>query len=145
MIDTQARARAFWTEVFNAQDLGHVEDFVAPEMINHNARPGTPNGPDGVRELCTRLWTGFSDMRFVVHAMSPDDYAKWLAGAKDRGPVLDTAAYAALAQQSSDVKAAAYHGVDAKLFSSIVDETAPASGGVQEQPGGHSSSPAGGG
>jgi cytochrome o ubiquinol oxidase subunit 2 len=88
---------------------------------------------------------GFSDMRFVVHAMSPDDYAKWLASAKDRGPVLDATAYAALAQQSSDVKAAAYHGVDAKLFSSIVDETAPASGGAQEQPGGHSSSPAGGG
>jgi predicted ester cyclase len=66
MIDTQARARAFWTEVFNARDLGHVEDFVAPEMINHNARPGTPNGPDGVRELCTRLWTGFSDMRFDI-------------------------------------------------------------------------------
>jgi cytochrome o ubiquinol oxidase subunit 2 len=88
---------------------------------------------------------GFSDMRFVVHAMSPDDYARWLASAKDRGAVLDAAAYAALAQQSSDLKPTAYHGVDPKLFDSIVSETAPPSGGAQEQPGGHSSSPAAGG
>jgi cytochrome o ubiquinol oxidase subunit II len=88
---------------------------------------------------------GFSDMQFVVHAMSPDDYAKWLASAKERGPVLDTATYAALAQQSVDVKPATYHGADPKLFSAIVSETAPPSGGAQEQPGGHSSSAAGGG
>jgi len=88
---------------------------------------------------------GFSDMRFIVHAMSADDYARWLASAKDRGAVLDTATYAALAQQSSDVKPATYHGVNPKLFDSIVDETAPPSGGAQEQPGGQSSSAAGGG
>ena len=86
---------------------------------------------------------GFSDMRFVVHAMAADDYARWLASAKDRGAVLDTAAYTALAQQSSNVKATTYHGVDPKLFSSIVNETAPDAGGAQEQPGGHSASASG--
>jgi cytochrome o ubiquinol oxidase subunit 2 len=88
---------------------------------------------------------GFSDMRFVVHAMSADDYARWLDSAKDRGAVLDTATYAALAQQSSGVKPATYHGADPKLFDSILNETAPPSGGAQEQPGGHSSSRAAGG
>jgi cytochrome o ubiquinol oxidase subunit 2 len=88
---------------------------------------------------------GFSDMRFVVHAMSADDYTRWLASAKDRGSVLDTATYAALAQQSSAVKPATYHGVDPKLFDAIVNETAPPSGGAQEQPGGQSTSAAGGG
>jgi cytochrome o ubiquinol oxidase subunit 2 len=86
---------------------------------------------------------GFSDMRFVVHAMAADDYARWLASAKDRGAVLDNAAYAALAQQSSNVKATTYHGVDPKLFDSIVNETAPDAGGAQEQPGGHSASASG--
>src|SRR6202012_6034043 len=52
---------------------------------------------------------GFSDMRFVVHAMSPDAYTRWLAGAKERGSVLDEAAYAALAQLSSNISAATYH------------------------------------
>ena len=86
---------------------------------------------------------GFSDMRFVVHAMAADDYARWLASAKDRGAVLDNAAYAALAQQSSNVKATTYHGVDPKLFDSIVNETAPDAGGAQEQPGGHGASASG--
>jgi cytochrome o ubiquinol oxidase subunit 2 len=86
---------------------------------------------------------GFSDMRFVVHAMSADDYARWLASAKDRGAVLDNAAYAVLAQQSSNVKATTYHGVDPKLFDSVVNETAPDAGGAQEQPGGHGASASG--
>jgi cytochrome o ubiquinol oxidase subunit II len=88
---------------------------------------------------------GFSDMRFVVHALLPDDYAKWIASAKAGGKALDTAAYAALARQSSNVLAVTYHSVDPKLFDAIVDETAPPSGSAQEQPGGHSTSEAGGG
>jgi cytochrome o ubiquinol oxidase subunit 2 len=70
---------------------------------------------------------GFSDMNFVVHALAADDYAKWLAGAKDRGAVLDAAAYAALAKPSANVKPATYHGVEASLFQTIVNETAPPS------------------
>jgi cytochrome o ubiquinol oxidase subunit II len=88
---------------------------------------------------------GFSDMRFVVHALAPDDYTKWIASAKAGGNALDTTAYAALARQFGNVQAATYHSVDPKLFDAIVDETAPPSGGAQEQPGGHSTSAAGGG
>jgi cytochrome o ubiquinol oxidase subunit 2 len=86
---------------------------------------------------------GFSDMRFVVHAMAADDYARWLASAKDRGAILDNTAYAALTQQSSNLKATTYHGVDPKLFDSVVNETAPDAGGAQEQPGGHGASASG--
>jgi cytochrome o ubiquinol oxidase subunit II len=86
---------------------------------------------------------GFSDMRFVVHAMAADDYARWLASAKDRGAILDNTAYAALTQQSSNVKATTYHGVDPKLFDSVVNETAPDAGGAQELPGGHGASASG--
>ncbi len=86
---------------------------------------------------------GFSDMRFVVHALSPDDYAKWIASAKAGGKALDMTAYAALARQSSHLQAATYHSVDPKLFDAIVDETAPAAGGAQELPGGHGISAAG--
>jgi cytochrome o ubiquinol oxidase subunit II len=86
---------------------------------------------------------GFSDMRFVVHAMAANDYARWLASAKDRGAILDNTAYAALTQQSSNLKATTYHGVDPKLFDSVVNETAPDAGGAQEQPGGHGASASG--
>ena len=69
MIDHKARTRAFWTELFNAHDLRRVEDFIAPGSVNHNARPGTPDGPEGAREVFTRLWAGSSDMRFDLQTM----------------------------------------------------------------------------
>lgn len=69
MYDNRARARAFWTELFNAHDLARVEDFIAPGSVNHNARPGTPDGPEGAREVFTRLWSASSDMHFDLHTM----------------------------------------------------------------------------
>jgi steroid delta-isomerase-like uncharacterized protein len=69
MIDYKARAQAFWTEVFNRHDLKRIEDFIAADATNHNARAGTPDGPDGARELFTRLWTGFPDMHFDLATM----------------------------------------------------------------------------
>ncbi len=66
-VDNKARAHAFWTTLFNAHDLGLVEDFFAPGFINHNARAGTPAGPEGAREVFTRLWDSCSDMQFELH------------------------------------------------------------------------------
>ena len=47
MPGNKARARAFWAELFNAHDLRNVRGFFAPGFVNHNARPGTPDGPEG--------------------------------------------------------------------------------------------------
>ncbi len=69
MPDTKARAHAFWAELFNPHDLGQIEDFIAPGSVNHNAREGTADGPDGAREIFTRLWTGFPDMHFELATM----------------------------------------------------------------------------
>ena len=60
----KARARAFWAEVFNAHDLTGIRDFLAPGFINHNAQPGTPDGPEGAGQVFSRLWAGCSDMHF---------------------------------------------------------------------------------
>jgi steroid delta-isomerase-like uncharacterized protein len=73
VVDTKARARAFWAELFNAHDLGRLEDFIAPGSVNHNAREGTPDGPDGACEIFARLWTGFPDMTFEVETMVAED------------------------------------------------------------------------
>ena len=45
-----------------------ARDFFAPGFINHNARPGTPDGPEGARQVLTRLWAGSSDMHFDLEA-----------------------------------------------------------------------------
>ena len=69
MPDNKARARAFWTELFNAHDLRNVRGYFAPEFINHNARPGTPDGPEGAGQVFTRLWAGCPDMHFDLQEM----------------------------------------------------------------------------
>ncbi len=69
MPDNKARAQAFWTGLFNAHDLRLVRDFFAPGFANHNAQPGTPDGPEGARQVFTRLWAGSSDMHFDLQAM----------------------------------------------------------------------------
>ncbi len=69
MTNNKARAKALWTELFNPHDLDRVEDFIASDSVNHNARVGTPDGPEGAREVFTRLWAGFPDMRFDLATM----------------------------------------------------------------------------
>jgi predicted ester cyclase len=69
MPDNKDRTRAFWTKLFNAHDLQIAGDYFAPGFVNHNARPGTPDGPEGARQVFTRLWAGSSDMHFDLEAM----------------------------------------------------------------------------
>jgi cytochrome o ubiquinol oxidase subunit 2 len=66
---------------------------------------------------------GFSDMRFILHAVRPGQFSSWLSGAQGAGPTLDTEAYARLAQ-SGHVAPATYRGVDPMLFQHIVQSTA---------------------
>ena len=65
----KARAQAFWDELFNQHDLRRIGDSIAPGFVNRNARAGTPDGPEGAKQVFTRLWAGCSDMHFDLQAM----------------------------------------------------------------------------
>jgi cytochrome o ubiquinol oxidase subunit 2 len=69
---------------------------------------------------------GFADMRFVVHAASANDYAKWISDTKTDGPTLDKSAYADLAKPSTGVDPTTYRAVEPGLFDTIVSEFASA-------------------
>jgi cytochrome o ubiquinol oxidase subunit 2 len=66
---------------------------------------------------------GFSDMNFMVRAVAPEDFTKWLADSKASGAGLDAAGYAELAKPSERVKPTTYGSVPAGLFQTIIDET----------------------
>ena len=68
---------------------------------------------------------GFSDMRFTVDAVTPQQFAGWSAGAKGQGPMLDAAGYTALAQQSKKIAPFTYRQVAPGLFDAIVNEQGP--------------------
>jgi cytochrome o ubiquinol oxidase subunit 2 len=68
---------------------------------------------------------GFSDMRFVVHAVSAAEFDSWVARTRSTMPALNTPAYTQLALPSRRVASQSYGGVDASLFEHILRTAAP--------------------
>jgi cytochrome o ubiquinol oxidase subunit 2 len=68
--------------------------------------------------------SGFSDMHFLVHAVSPSDFKLWLAKTQSGGLKLDEKSYGELMQPTSDAPFQTYGSVDPKLFENIVQSTA---------------------
>jgi cytochrome o ubiquinol oxidase subunit 2 len=76
---------------------------------------------------------GFSDMGFKVHAISKDDFAKWVEKAKaGDGPVLDRASYDALNRPSKRNPPVIYRSMDPNLFQAIATREIPPGAGVSE-------------
>jgi cytochrome o ubiquinol oxidase subunit 2 len=86
---------------------------------------------------------GFSDMRFVMRAVPEDEFARWVAAAKQTGPTLDREGYAALVQQSQNVRPFTYRDVDPNLFQAVVTQELPPGPGPQAGRGGSAINPQG--
>jgi cytochrome o ubiquinol oxidase subunit II len=84
---------------------------------------------------------GFPDMHFLVRSVSPAEFGAWAAQAHAAGPVLDMPAYAALTQQSQDVKPFTYRAVQPDLFQAITMQKAPLGPGPTTGRGGPEVSP----
>ena len=87
---------------------------------------------------------GFSDMHFVLRAVPEDQFARWIVATKQAGPALDRAGYAALAQQSRNVRPFTYRDVDPNLFRAVATQELPPGPGPQSGRGGPSVNPRGG-
>jgi cytochrome o ubiquinol oxidase subunit 2 len=73
---------------------------------------------------------GFSDMGFTVHAVSKDDFTKWVEKAKaGQGPVLDRASYDALNKPSKRNPPVTYRSMDPNLFHAIATQEIPPGAG----------------
>ena len=66
---------------------------------------------------------GFSDMRFVVHAVPAAAFASWVAVTQGQGEGLDAATYSRLARSGTDVSIKTYGRVEQGLFERIELET----------------------
>jgi cytochrome o ubiquinol oxidase subunit II len=63
---------------------------------------------------------GFSDMRFLVHAVPASEFEAWLTHTHGEGPTLNADAYSRLARTGSDTTVHAYRSVERDLFERIV-------------------------
>ena len=71
---------------------------------------------------------GFADMAFEVRALSPQEYARWIADSQAAGVTLDKLGYRELAKPSANTSPAVYKLADSNLFEAIVDGTAQSGG-----------------
>jgi cytochrome o ubiquinol oxidase subunit 2 len=68
---------------------------------------------------------GFSDMRFLLHAVSAADFQAWVAHARSDRKTLDSSAYAVLSRASSNVDPQIFGSVAPTLFEHILELAAP--------------------
>src|SRR5919197_4806861 len=53
-------------ELFERGNMDAAEELVHPDFVNHEAPPGSPQGPEGLRETITWLRGLWGPMRFEV-------------------------------------------------------------------------------
>ena len=70
--DIERHVRDIWEGAFNGRDLDLLKVVTAPEFVNRNALPGTPNGPEGHRQVFERLWKAFPDAHFAIEHLARD-------------------------------------------------------------------------
>lgn len=58
--------RRFYDEVFNKKNKAAIDEFIAPNQVDHAAPPGTPGGLAGARQTITMYLTAFPDLHFTV-------------------------------------------------------------------------------
>jgi predicted ester cyclase len=68
--DNKALMRRFIEAVFNKKNLSALEEFIAPNHIDHSAAAaGLPVGPAGSRQAIGMMLTGFPDLHVTVEDM----------------------------------------------------------------------------
>src|SRR5688500_11051406 len=59
--------RYTFEKLFNEGQLTLADELVSADFLNHDAPPGVPAGPAGLRGIVTMLRTAFPDLRFETH------------------------------------------------------------------------------
>jgi cytochrome o ubiquinol oxidase subunit II len=98
--------------------------YTMPGMTTHlNLMADQPGDYPGISSHYSGQ--GFSDMRFMAHALSPADFDKWLKEARGEKSALNNDTYAQLAQPSSNVPARTYGSVETTMYAHILEVSAP--------------------
>jgi predicted ester cyclase len=63
----KAAARRTLEEIFPAGDVAGLAEVVHPNVVNHEAPPGMPQGLDGMTQSMRMLEAAFSDRRWEIH------------------------------------------------------------------------------
>jgi len=63
--ENKAVVRRFF-EAINKQDLGRLDEFLAPNIVYHNAPPGLGSGIEGYRQMLSMYFAAFPDIELTL-------------------------------------------------------------------------------
>ncbi len=69
----KALVRRLAAEVYNRHDVGALERFFAPAVVDHGLPAGFPSGLPGVREYCAVLFAAFPDLEYELGLLIADE------------------------------------------------------------------------
>lgn len=64
--------RRFFDEVVNGRKLEVVDELIASDFTDHNVPPGTPKGPEGMKQFLKMVGTAFPDLHITIEDMLED-------------------------------------------------------------------------
>ena len=64
--DNKAKMRQFYEEVVQNGDFAKLDEFAAPNFVDHNPGPGQAPGAEGVKQFFTAMRAAVSDLRVNV-------------------------------------------------------------------------------
>ncbi len=69
----KAVVQRLYDDLFNRARLAVADELVAADYRSHAAPPGTPAGPDGLRQAVALLRAAFPDGRYVMEDLIGED------------------------------------------------------------------------
>lgn len=70
--DNKAIYRRFIEEGFNQARLGTLDEVLATGYVDHDAPPGIPPGPDGIKQIVQMYRAAFPDLRITIEEQAAE-------------------------------------------------------------------------
>ena len=61
--------REFLEEVFNKGRLDKLDEFLGPEYVFRDAPPGTPEGPEAIKQVVSMFRSAFPDLKITIEEL----------------------------------------------------------------------------
>jgi len=67
--ENKALIRRFYEEVFNKKNLAAIDEFYAPNHVDHTLPPGLPVSPEGTKQAIAMTLTALPDLHLTIEDM----------------------------------------------------------------------------
>jgi steroid delta-isomerase-like uncharacterized protein len=89
--ENKVHVRRLYDEVFNQKNLAAIDDYFAPNVIDHSLPPGAPGGIEGVRFTISMFLAAFPDLQLTVEDLIAEGdrvVARWTLRGTHQGASL---------------------------------------------------------